>query len=340
MHLSDFRISAAITGLALLAGTAAAPMIAATQQLVVEPKNSNSDTRTLKALKGVPGLLESSRQVSLIPDVPRDLPTFQPGKAPKHPGADIATTVTSGSTLAEGVQFKAANGSFLGMSSNKISDSGGVVTGLGLTTYSSPGSSTTGAVQSVKDGSVRMLTVMHGPDAPRNIAYDLKLSKGLRLEADRVGGFSVVNPQGGIVGTISAPWAISADGVKVPTQYTLQGNRLIQTVDHAGAKYPVVADPRISFGRGIYLRYNRGETKYIAYSGWNSLDNTIDATLGCGLLLNSAATARCMIAVMTQQAQIKQKAEQAYEDGKCLLAVASYVGVVYKWKPYSGGNCR
>lgn len=332
------RVVAALTCFALLSGSL--PLsAAAAQESVVESQSSNPDVRTLKALEGIPGLLESSEKIPLIPDVPVELRTSQPGKDPDHLGADIATTVTAGSTLAEGVQLKAADGSFISLSSNGLRDSGAAAAGPGLTTYSSPSSNTDAAVQAVEDGSVRMLTVLHGPDAPRDIAYDLKLSSGLRLEADEAGGFRIVNPEGFVVGAVSAPWAISADGAKVPTHYTLQGNRLIQTVDHAGATYPVVADPKVSLGKGVYIRYNRGETHRIGFSGWQELENNLDA-LVCLLLLNPAAAGVCAAAIVTLQRQIQEKAKQAYEEGKCLMVVVSYAGVPYRWEPYSGRKCK
>ncbi len=45
------------------------------------------------------------------------------------------------------------------------------------------------------------------------------------------------------VAGILAPWAIDAEANVVPTRYTLDGTTLVQTVDHQGAIYPVVADP-------------------------------------------------------------------------------------------------
>jgi len=44
---------------------------------------------------------------------------------------------------------------------------------------------------------------------------------------------------------VGAAWAIDADGDRMPTQYSVSGSTLTQTVDHTapGVAYPVVADP-------------------------------------------------------------------------------------------------
>jgi hypothetical protein len=47
----------------------------------------------------------------------------------------------------------------------------------------------------------------------------------------------------------------------VPTRYEVRGGRLVQHVDHAGADYPVVADPTVSFGWYIYIRYPKAEVQ-------------------------------------------------------------------------------
>lgn len=46
------------------------------------------------------------------------------------------------------------------------------------------------------------------------------------------------------VGAIAAPWAFDADGNAVTTSYTIEGDVLIQTIEHLdSAVYPVLADP-------------------------------------------------------------------------------------------------
>ena len=52
-----------------------------------------------------------------------------------------------------------------------------------------------------------------------------------------------VDAAGNETAGIATPWALDAHGVAIPTSYTLDGTTLVQTIEHAGAAYPVVADP-------------------------------------------------------------------------------------------------
>jgi len=49
---------------------------------------------------------------------------------------------------------------------------------------------------------------------------------------------------GDLVGRISAPWAYDANGVAVPTSYSIDGSAPVQTIEHSvTSAYPVVAAP-------------------------------------------------------------------------------------------------
>ena len=54
---------------------------------------------------------------------------------------------------------------------------------------------------------------------------------------------------------IAAPWALDAAGTAIPTSFALDGTTLIQTVDHTGAAYPVVADPLWWVAVAVYVTY-------------------------------------------------------------------------------------
>ena len=57
------------------------------------------------------------------------------------------------------------------------------------------------------------------------------------------GSILFVDADGNEAGYISPAWAYDATGAAVPTSYSIDGTTLVQTVDHHGATYPVVADP-------------------------------------------------------------------------------------------------
>lgn len=64
--------------------------------------------------------------------------------------------------------------------------------------------------------------------------------------------------------TVEVPWAKDSTGRSLPTSYSLQGGTLVQKVDTAGASFPVVADPRLTYGRGVYLNVTGLEGKALA----------------------------------------------------------------------------
>lgn len=112
------------------------------------------------------------------------------------------------------------------------------------------------AAQVVDDGSVRISTVISGPDAPHEFTYPLALPEGTKLTVLEDGSIIGVDGGGDFVVGVQAPWAKDASGADVRTSYHIEGHSIIQTVDVIeDADYPVVADPY--FGK-----------KLIAYTAW------------------------------------------------------------------------
>ena len=57
------------------------------------------------------------------------------------------------------------------------------------------------------------------------------------------GSIQFINTAGEVSGGIAAPWALDANGLSVSTRYELDGDTLVQIVEHHDAAYPVLADP-------------------------------------------------------------------------------------------------
>ena len=92
--------------------------------------------------------------------------------------------------------------------------------------------------------------VIHNETAPTAYEFDVTLPTGFKMSENEAGGVSILNADDGIEGIIVAPWAFDADGEAVTTQFKLNGDTLVQTVEHADAAYPVIADPSVAiFGR-------------------------------------------------------------------------------------------
>jgi hypothetical protein len=114
------------------------------------------------------------------------------------------------------------------------------------------GDDTSTAVQVLTAGSdttscdgVRIMTVINGSDAPTSYAFALSVPTGGAVAPDGVGGYTITDADGAVIATVAAPWAKDANGSAVPVSYALDGTTLTMSVTHAGAAYPVVADPQI-----------------------------------------------------------------------------------------------
>lgn len=87
------------------------------------------------------------------------------------------------------------------------------------------------------------LLVIDNHEASTEYRFENAVPEGHTAKAHPDGSVSFIDIDGNESGGIAAPWALDANGEEVPTRYALDGTTLIQTVDHEGAAYPVVADP-------------------------------------------------------------------------------------------------
>lgn len=102
----------------------------------------------------------------------------------------------------------------------------------------------TDVVAQTTSNGVRLLTVLHGPDAPSEFRIGVSLPEGLVLEAMPSGGFDVVHQRyGATVGRFYIPWACDSMFRPIKADYQLEGSTLVMRVHHEGSIYPVVADP-------------------------------------------------------------------------------------------------
>lgn len=87
------------------------------------------------------------------------------------------------------------------------------------------------------------LLVIDNHEAPTEYRFENAVPEGHTAKAHPDGSVSFIDMDGNESGGIAAPWALDANSEEVPTRYALDGTTLVQTVDHEGAAYPVVADP-------------------------------------------------------------------------------------------------
>ncbi|WP_435736934.1 DUF2599 domain-containing protein [Cellulosimicrobium sp. PMB13] len=116
---------------------------------------------------------------------------------------------------------------------------------LDIVTYDNNDGSTTVPILN-PDGTVQITTVISGPDAPTRYAYPITLPKGGKLVDAGDGYFAILRADTTPLAMIEPAWALDANGNNVNTHYEIEGNSLVQVVEHgAGTTYPVVADPAV-----------------------------------------------------------------------------------------------
>lgn len=131
-----------------------------------------------------------------------------------------------------------------------------VVVDAGVTTFdNNNGSSSVPIVHD--DGSLQILTVIDGVEAPTRYDYEISVPEGGSMALIEGGAVLITDATGSFVGGVKPAWAKDADGAPVSTQYEIAGNTLTQVVDHSAATaYPVVADPWL--GIQLFGQFSRG----------------------------------------------------------------------------------
>lgn len=143
--------------------------------------------------------------------------------------------------------------------------------------------------------------VIHDQDAPED--YTFTITGGgepANLETAEDGTVLVKDAGGAVLNALQAPWAIDASGRALPTSYTVDGAVVIQHVEHKGADYPVVADPRLACDvLWCTLELTRTETTIVAQGGGAAIGCAAlgpAAPICAALLVGSAAMANIALA--------------------------------------------
>lgn len=128
-----------------------------------------------------------------------------------------------------------------------------------------PAKPATTVVKRQPDGAQLFAILKKGETAAR---FALGLPAGATL-VPRGGGYVITRHAGSsiveVLGSIAEPWAVDAEGKRVPTTFEFSGGELTQRIHPTtNVTYPVVADPRLTYGLGIYLNLYGGEIKALA----------------------------------------------------------------------------
>lgn len=238
---------------------------------------------------------------------------------PIDPADGIALTNTDGTTII--INLPGAN---------KADDARTFDETTTVYTDALPGTSL--AAQALEDGGARALIVIENADAPTEYRFPIEATTGSTLELQDDGSVNVIDPDGIPVGNIATPWATDGNGRAIPTSYRLDGMSIIQVVHHVDAAYPVVADPKFTWGWVTGTAYyNRAETRSMKTLSFAAI---IAAGL-CASFAWATAGASCVIGGAFF-AQWQYVASNAYGDGKCIK-----IKIPTFWaSAYSDGYCK
>ncbi|AKE42201.1 Uncharacterised protein [Corynebacterium kutscheri] len=111
------------------------------------------------------------------------------------------------------------------------------------------------------------------PEGVEAISFD-DGSIGFRMETEN--GVSAISET-----TISAPWAVDEHGNSLETWYEIStdGSSITQIVNTQDIEGKIILDPRVTYGRGIYINWYGGELRALKAAGSTSL--ALAAGYGC-----------------------------------------------------------
>ena len=114
----------------------------------------------------------------------------------------------------------------------------------------------TTVIQKKEQNSVQIAKILKKEKDTQQI-FTVKTDKPSKLQKLNDGSINIVSNQNNgprvTYGTIDKPWAVDAEGKKLPTSYSIDGNKIIQKINTRGASYPIVADPKVTWGWGMYI---------------------------------------------------------------------------------------
>lgn len=189
----------------------------------------------------------------------------------------------------------------------------------------------------------QILVGVESKDAPTSYRFGIG-GEGLTPRVVRGGSVEIVDRSGRIAAQVDAPWAVDAEGRRVPTRFEVRDGAITQVVDHRSGDfaYPIVADPKVKFcdfGTAVCVKFSKKETRKIRDAMFVSLSAGV-ATL-CGKIPNTnpaglAVRAVCAGAVAAYFYKLRGVFNKAKKQKKCaelkfrIVAVAVVGGKVVK----------
>lgn len=234
----------------LLASVAIAPASATTEN---DPNEAIDVIREIapesfEAVSTNEGVVVESEEAATPDEFGRSAAT-EPFIDPTNPTSEVKVEIPSDPS--DGIAIEQSNtpGIVVGLpNADKANDA--AYGELDIATYDNNDGSTTVPILK-PDGTVQITTVIDGADAPTHYEYPITLPAGGKLIDAGEGYFAALDSEDMPIAMIEPAWALDANGNDVSTHYEIDGDTLIQVVEHQeGDAYPIVADPAV---KGKYI---------------------------------------------------------------------------------------
>jgi len=119
----------------------------------------------------------------------------------------------------------------------------------GVALFANTATSTNSLIQVLGENGLRFLVTLKQADAPSEFSYKLGLPAGATGQIEGQGvSFSLAGKQ---LFAVPPPFAVDAAGRHLDAFYSLSGDTLSLHINHAGATFPVVADPLIDLAKAV-----------------------------------------------------------------------------------------
>ncbi len=193
--------------------------------------------------EGEPELIEADIPAKVVNDegqlskVDLDLKATSEGLEPENPIVDIVI----GPSPAEGVEL--ANGETAITPSSADPESVGQPFGDKDALYPEVHPDTDLLVTPLSSG-VELFDILRSPESPEEFRFELDIPAGAELQANPAGGAEVREGEK-LVGMISPPTAVDAQGTRIPVEMTVEGSSIELTLEHRDEDYmyPLLLDP-------------------------------------------------------------------------------------------------
>lgn len=204
----------------------------------------------------------------------------------------------------------------------------------GTVVYPGVGASADVAVQVIDDRAVQIQTVLDDPTAGTEFTYSFgeEVTPVIQDDGSALLVVGVDQDVSVVLGEVAAPWAVDATGQPVDTAYSVVDGDLVQVIaPDADTTYPIVADPTVTLGTGIYVYYSKSEVKSIA--GSSIADKIKYVSALCSVIPNPVAAAGCALYVYDSYDSVADTFKSAAKAGKRVEMKYTYSGLLIGWKP-------